>query len=85
LTWAFMLSRAFPMRPTGVLRVACREEGQVVELDAAQAVRLVVLHEEQARAGHGATGARPLVESDDEVRRLVRCSAKPLRLAGREV
>ena len=27
---------AFPMRPTGALCVACREEGQVVELDAAQ-------------------------------------------------
>jgi hypothetical protein len=30
------------MRTPGALRVACREEDQVAELDAAQAVRLVV-------------------------------------------
>ena len=36
------------MCPTGAFRIAGREEDEMVELDAAQAVRLVVLHEEQA-------------------------------------
>ena len=76
------------VRPTGALRVAFREGGsQVVELAAAQAVRLVVLHDQQVDAGGGATGARPLVQriDDDQVGRLVHRSAQPLGLAVREV
>jgi hypothetical protein len=38
----------------GASRVTGREEDEVVELGAAQAVRLVVLHEEQVVAGRGA-------------------------------
>ena len=40
---------ACSMRLPGAFRVAGREEDEVVKLGAAQAVRLVVLHEEQAR------------------------------------
>jgi hypothetical protein len=75
------------MRLPGAFRVTGWQEDEMVELGTAQAVRLVVLHEEQVVAGRGAAGARPLVQrrDDDQVRRLARGSAQPLRLSGGEV
>jgi hypothetical protein len=50
----------------GAFGVTGWKEDEVVKLGAAQAMRLIVLLEEQVVAGRGAGGARPLVQRRDD-------------------